>query len=245
MASSLIASQAQWVGMARAALHEYPIIMDAIQRLDLILGRLQPKPSFKIADLLLENDESKASKINEAEISQPLCTAIQIALVDLFCQWDIEPTVSIGHSSGEIGAAYAAGLVSAPEAIIAAFCRGRAVAHKATSGSMLAVGMGVDEVQDFLPSAPEDACIACENSPNSVTLSGKAESISALRDQLSSNGVFARELRTGKAYHSPHMVGYPFPACLPPVEKSRVCDMPRQNLLCYLVLVVFVRRKQC
>ena len=179
--------------------------MDAIQRLDRVLDRLHPKPSFRIAELLLENDESRASRINEAEISQPVCTAIQIALVDLFCQWDIVPTVSIGHSSGEIGAAYAAGLVSAPEAIMAAFCRGRAVAQKATSGSMLAVGLGVDDVQEFLPSAAEDACIACENSPNSVTLSGTIKSISALRDQLSSSGIFARELRTGKAYHSPHM----------------------------------------
>lgn len=191
--------------MGLAALQEYPIIMDTIQSLDRVLDRLQPKPSFKIAKLLMENDESKASRINEAEISQPLCTAIQIALVDLFCQWDIVPPVSIGHSSGEIGAAYAAGLVSAPEAIILAFCRGRAVAQKATSGSMLAVGLGVDEIQDFLPPVAEDACIACENSPSSVTLSGTARSISALRDQLSSNGVFARELRTGKAYHSPHM----------------------------------------
>lgn len=179
--------------------------MDTIQKLDSILERIHPKPSFRITEMLLGADSSTASRINEAEVSQPLCTAIQIAIVDLFCQWDVMPTVSIGHSSGEIGAAYAAGLISAPEAIMAAFCRGRAVAQRSTFGSMLAVGLGVEDVQEFLPAAAEDACIACENSPNSVTLSGTTKSISKLRDDLNSKGVFVRELKTGKAYHSPHM----------------------------------------
>ena len=203
--------------MGRVALQEFPIVMDTIQKLDLILSRIHPKPSFKIADLLLGDDDTTASRINEAEITQPLCTAIQIALVDLFCQWDIMPEVSIGHSSGEIGAAYAAGLVSAGEAIMAAFCRGRAVATASTSGSMLAVGLGAEEVQEFMPPSTDDVCIACENSSSSVTLSGTVESISKLQDILHSRGVFARELKTGRAYHSPHMtpVGAAYDIMLP------------------------------
>ncbi|MCJ1356960.1 MAG: hypothetical protein MMC33_006956 [Icmadophila ericetorum] len=196
---------AQWAGMGRVALQEFPIVLETIQKLDLILNRIHPKPSFKIAELLLGDDKSTTSRFNEAEVTQPLCTAIQIALVDLFFQWDIVPEVSIGHSSGEIGAAYAAGLVSAPEAIMVAFCRGRAVAENSTSGSMLAVGLGAEEIQEILPSAAEDICIACENSPSSVTLSGTTKSISELQDILNSKGVFTRELKTGRAYHSPHM----------------------------------------
>ena len=191
--------------MGRIALQNFPIVTNTIQKLDSVLARSHPKPSFRIAELLLGDDNSTASRINEAEITQPLCTAIQIALVDLFCQWGIVPTVSIGHSSGEVGAAYAAGLISAPEAILIAFYRGRAVAQEAAFGSMLAVGLGTDGIQELLPSAAEDACIACENSPDSVTVSGTAKSISKLQDELRSRGVFARELNTGKAYHSPHM----------------------------------------
>lgn len=70
---------------------------------------------------------------------------------------------------------------------------------------MLAVGLGVEDTQLLLPAASEDACIACENSPTSVTVSGTAECISQLRDALGAKGVFVRELKTGKAYHSPHM----------------------------------------
>ncbi|KAL8911255.1 MAG: hypothetical protein Q9171_003553 [Xanthocarpia ochracea] len=196
---------AQWLGMGKVALRNFPIMLDTVQKLDMVLESIYPKPSFRLAELLLGEDNSAVTRINEAEVSQPLCTAIQIALVDIFCQWDVLPIVSIGHSSGEIGAAYAAGLISAPEAIIAAFCRGRAVAQKSTSGSMLAVGLGAEEAQNLLPSSAEEACIACENSPKSVTVSGNPHSISQLRDQLNSKGVFVRELHTGKAYHSPHM----------------------------------------
>ncbi|GAW17215.1 hypothetical protein ANO14919_066680 [Xylariales sp. No.14919] len=197
---------AQWTGMGKVALQQFPVVLDTIQHLDRILSKLQPKPSFSIAELLLQNDDSSAKRINDADVAQPLCTAIQIALVDLFAQWNITPEVSIGHSSGEIGAAYAAGLISAPEAILAAFCRGRSVAACSPSGSMLAVGLGTQDVQKYLsPFAVEDVCIACENSPGSVTLSGREGPISQLKDTLTAEKIFARELPTGRAYHSPHM----------------------------------------
>ncbi|KAJ3578773.1 hypothetical protein NPX13_g1790 [Xylaria arbuscula] len=197
---------AQWAGMGRIALQEFPVILETIQHLDRILSKVQPKPSFSIAELLLSDDEDSARRINDADVAQPLCTAIQIALVDLFAQWNITPEVSIGHSSGEIGAAYAAGLISAPEAIIAAFCRGRAVSEHSSSGSMLAVGIGAREVEKYLsPYDVKDICIACENSPSSVTLSGREGPIKELQEKLSSQKIFARELPTGRAYHSLHM----------------------------------------
>ncbi|TGJ83710.1 hypothetical protein E0Z10_g5040 [Xylaria hypoxylon] len=197
---------AQWTGMGKVALQQFPVVLDTIQHLDRILSKVQPKPSFSMTEFLLQNDDSSANRINDADIAQPLCTAIQIALVDLFAQWNITPEVSIGHSSGEIGAAYAAGLISAPEAILAAFCRGRAVAAYSPSGSMLAVGLGAQDVEKYLsPFAVEDVCIACENSPSSVTLSGREESISQIKETLTAAKIFARELPTGRAYHSPHM----------------------------------------
>ncbi|KAF2972065.1 hypothetical protein GQX73_g1627 [Xylaria multiplex] len=197
---------AQWAGMGKIALQQFPVMLDTMQHLDRILGKVQPKPSFSMTELLLQNDDSMTKHINDADVAQPLCTAIQIALVDLFGQWNITPEVSIGHSSGEIGAAYAAGLISAPEAILAAFCRGRAVAAYSPSGSMLAVGLGAQEVEKYLSPYPvEDVCIACENSPSSVTLSGREEPILRLKDTLTAEKVFARELPTGRAYHSPHM----------------------------------------
>lgn len=191
--------------MGKVALSTFPLFQETIEKLDRVLNRLNPKPTFTLLGMLSESDEADTGRINDADVSQPLCTAIQIAIVDLFSAWDITPSVSIGHSSGEIAAAYAAGLVSAPEAIIAAFTRGRAVRETASTGSMLAVGLGAIDIATWLPSDPQKVCIACENSPGSVTLSGDATSISELGQTLKANGVFAQELRTGRAYHSPHM----------------------------------------
>ncbi|KAI1332741.1 ketoacyl-synt-domain-containing protein [Xylariaceae sp. FL0255] len=206
---------AQWIGMGQVAASRYPSFLKTIEKLDQVLSRLTPRPTFTLKKMLSE--DADASKINEAEVTQPLCTAIQVALVDLFSMWQITPAMSIGHSSGEIAAAYAAGLISAPEAILIAFMRGRAVAETAGPGSMLAVGLGSTEVEKRLPSDPKEICIACENSPGSVTLSGEAHAITALAHTLKAEGIFAQELSTGRAYHSPHMnaVGDIYDALLP------------------------------
>ncbi|KAL5361193.1 ketoacyl-synt-domain-containing protein [Aspergillus floccosus] len=196
---------AQWARMGYEAMHIFPQFRKTIDALDDVLRSLaEPKPSWTLRNTLEASKE--VSRVNEAEISQPVCTAIQIAIVDLFASWGIEPAVTIGHSSGEIGAAYAAGRLSAPEAILAAFFRGFAVKEAAPAGSMLAVGIGAIDAEEHIPEfVSQEVTIACENSPSSVTLSGTAAGISAVKAELDAAGIFARELRTGKAYHSSQM----------------------------------------
>lgn len=192
---------AQWAGMGVQAMKTFPSFMASIRRMDRVLQRLSQPPTWTIEATLMEPKET--SRINEAEISQPVCTAVQIALVDLFAEWNIIPLATVGHSSGEIAAAYAAGRISAAQGIVAAFFRGYAVKHHAPVGAMLAVGLGRDEVCPYL--GDSEVVIACENSPASVTLSGPIEAIHSVKARLDQNEVFCRELKTGKAYHSPQM----------------------------------------
>ena len=193
---------AQWVGMAVEAMDTFPSFLETLRKLDRVLQKLDPPASWRLEDVL--RSPAETSLINDAEISQPVCTAIQIAIVDLFGRWKIFPTVTVGHSSGEIAAAYAAGFVSAPEAIVAAFYRGFAVKHHAPRGTMLAVGTGVEVIAEFIVDIP-DIVIACENSPNSVTLGGRPDAIQNVKSRLDGSSIFARELKTGQAYHSPMM----------------------------------------
>lgn len=170
---------------------------------------------------LLEPKES--SRVQEPEFSQPLCTALQIALVDLLASWNIRPVATVGHSSGrahpskhidrklifikgEIGAAYAAGHHTAQEAIILAYYRGKVLSTHNRSGSMLAVGLGPNEVYQYLEHLYSQVVIAAVNSPSSVTLSGDVEAIATIKGSLDSKKIFCRLLQTGgKAYHSHHM----------------------------------------
>ncbi|ORY68265.1 putative polyketide synthase [Pseudomassariella vexata] len=195
---------AQWARMGYEAIQKFAEFGETIDALDRVLQRINPRPTWTLRAVLEAPVES--SRVNESEISQPACTAIQIAVIDLFASWNIEPVVTIGHSSGEIAAAYAAGRLSAPEAMLAAYFRGFAVAKAAPAGTMLAVGLGAEEVWDHVP---DEVCvgvtIACENSPSSVTLSGDFADIAAVQQALDKTQVFNRPLKTGKAYHSPQM----------------------------------------
>lgn len=116
------------------------------------------------------------SRISDAELSQPACTAVQLALVVLLRSWDVIPAVVLGHSSGEIAAAFAAGLVSLKAAIAIAYFRGIAARDilKDTSvqGAMLAIGASTGETQKLLDVAKGYAIVAAVNSPDSVTVSG-------------------------------------------------------------------------
>ena len=183
----------------------YPVFMKTIRRLDSALEELADGPDWTIEDSLLEDVQT--SRINEAEFSQPLCTAIQIGIVELLAHWGVRPTVTVGHSSGEIAASFAAGLISATEAIIVAYYRGLVVRDLNTNGTMLAVGLGSEDVQQYIEEFEGKVVIACHNSPSSVTLSGDLEAVNAIEAKLSALNIFARPVKTGgKAYHSNHMV---------------------------------------
>ncbi len=144
--------------------------------------------------------------INLPEYSQPLCTVVQVALVDLLRFWKISPTASIGHSSGEIAAAYSASLLTHHDAIKLAYVRGISSSAVTKPGAMLAASLSQDEAQIYLSQvAPGSAVVACINSPSSVTLSGDIDAIDQLEATISAQGKFARKLKVTTAYHSPHM----------------------------------------
>lgn len=144
---------------------------------------------------------ASTSQVQRAEFSQPLCTAVQIALVDVLHKWGIEPGGVVGHSSGEIAAAYAAGAITAEAAIATASFRGITTKHSTKIGAMAAIGLGRKEVSGFLKLG---VVIACENSQSSVTLSGDSQQVQEVVGQIRKErpDILARILLVEKAYHS-------------------------------------------
>ncbi|KAK0513792.1 hypothetical protein JMJ35_003514 [Cladonia borealis] len=154
--------------------------------------------------------EEGRSNLKDPLISQPLCTALQIAIVQLFQSWKINPVAVVGHSSGEIGAAYCAGILSQRAALKVAYCRGL-VAHQLWCGqrepeAMMAVGLSESEIRPHLGSSDTPGvCIACINSPRNVSISGNKAEILILKENLQREGIFARLLDVDVAYHSSSM----------------------------------------
>lgn len=195
---------AQWPRMGAELLEYSSTFLASIRTLDNALDELIDGPEWSIEDILLEYD--KTSPVGEAEFSQPLCTAVQIALVQLLAEWGIQPVVTVGHSSGEIAAAFSAGLISAEEAITVAYYRGQVTKDIKRNGAMLAVGLGAQAAQPYIAETNSSVVIACHNSPAGVTLSGDSDEVLVLKEKLDAAKVFARVVNTnGKAYHSHHM----------------------------------------
>ncbi|KAI1827427.1 putative polyketide synthase [Xylaria intraflava] len=196
---------AQWPEMGLKLIHEYHVFKQTIRYLDDVLAHLHDGPSWTIEEVLAEGPTT--SRIHESQYSQTVCTALQIALVSLLEQWGIRPVAAVGHSSGEIAAAYAAGRLRASEAIAFAYYRGQAVSKNDQRGLMLAVGLGPNQVAPYMMDIKGKIQVAAVNSPESVTISGESEPINELAAALMAHNVFNRILKTGNnAYHSHHML---------------------------------------
>ncbi|GLA38616.1 putative PKS/NRPS-like protein biosynthetic cluster [Aspergillus niger] len=193
---------AQWAGMGRDLIRAFPIASDCIRQLTKTLQQLPDGPSWLLQEEL--SKEGRGSRVNAAEFSQPLCTALQIALIDVLHSWGIRPSSVVGHSSGEIAAAYAAGAITAQSAIIIAYYRGLAAKRQDGTGAMAAVGLSAEDVQPYLQ---DGVVIACHNSPCSVTLSGDPPAMDTVVNRIKSEfpDVLCRRLKVSIAYHSHHM----------------------------------------
>lgn len=163
------------------------------------------------------------SRLNEAAFSQPLCTALQIVQVDLLRAAGVEIVGAIGHSSGEIGAAYAAGFLSARDALLVAYFRGLHTSSTASTngahvkGAMMAVGTSMEDAADIIAEFEGAATLAACNSSASVTLSGDQDAIDELEIIFEDEKKFHRKLKVDKAYHSSHML----PCSAPYIESLR------------------------
>ena len=89
---------AQWPKMGSSLIKEYPFYRLSIEYLDSVLAQLPQPPDWTLLDLLLNEGDPKET--SQAHISQPLCTATQIALVQLLEHWEVVPEAVVGHSSG-------------------------------------------------------------------------------------------------------------------------------------------------
>ncbi|TEA18286.1 Highly reducing polyketide synthase azaB [Colletotrichum sidae] len=195
--------------MGRELVDVYPAFRRSLLRADVVLADFGADWSLLQE---LRRDE-KSTRVNEPRLSQPVCVALQLCLVDLLKSWNIVPSAVTSHSSGEIAAAYAAGALTFKEALGVAYFSGVLTDkyHGASQGpgGMMAVGLGSDEAWSYLAEHGVDkgaVTVACVNSPSSVTLSGDLDAIERLEKALAKEQIFARKLKVKSAFHSHHML---------------------------------------
>lgn len=208
----------QWAGMGTELIDSFASFREDIQRMDEVLQELSNAPTWRIrgsyckppqyfcSPLLIGFEEELAktgqdSGIGRPEIAQPLCTAVQIGLVNILRGWNITPDKVIGHSSGEFAAAYAANALSMESAIILAYTRGMVAKMAPEGGGMLAVALSRAGVSQYLN---REVVLACENSPSSVTLSGNRGQLEQVATRIREDlpDTLLKLLPVERAYHS-------------------------------------------
>jgi acyl transferase domain-containing protein len=197
-----------------------PIARQIMSHLDESLATLPEchRPRWNLMD---ELSADSTSRVSEAALSQPLCTAVQIVLVDLLYAAGVRFQAVVGHSSGEIAAAYAAGYLSSHDAIRIAYYRGYfaklAAGPSAKKGGMIAVGTSFHDANELceLDDFAGRLSVAGHNSPTSVTLSGDLDAVAEAQAVFQDEKKFARILKVDTAYHSLHML-----QCVSPYMKA-------------------------
>ena len=217
---------AQWATMGGHLIRSSPFVRERLEQLQNSLDTLKKsdRPSWRLEAEILADQE--VSRIGEAALSQPLCTAIQIILVDLLREAGITFEAVVGHSSGEISCAYTADFISAHDAIRIAYYRGlhaklASGPKGGQNGAMLAVGTSLKDAQDLidLPAFRDRLTIAAHNSSASVTLSGNLDAIAHAKMVFDEEKKFSRMLKVDTAYHSHHMT----PCGDPYIQSMREC----------------------
>ncbi|KAF4841363.1 Lovastatin nonaketide synthase mokA [Colletotrichum siamense] len=206
----------QWPGMCKSLLASIPWTREIIDELDASLQTLPTayRPTWTLRQRLCCDDVE--SQPTEARFSQPLCAAVQLVLLRLLEAAGIKFTTIVGHSSGEIVCAAAAGYITPFQAIRIAYLRGLAVttsdpeATYGARGAMIAAEITHEDAEELcnLEDFEGRICVAAYNAPTSVTISGDADALQHVEAILKDEGKFTRFLRVDKAYHSHHMAQF-------------------------------------
>lgn len=187
----------QWWRMGRDLYATEPVFRGAIDRCDAERRKHSP---VSLRDELLA--EQASSRMHETALGQCANFALQVALTELFGSWGLSPDVMVGHSAGEVAAAYLAGAIEFDQAVRASYYRGTLQQRMAGQGTMLATGLREDEARELLKGRQARVSLAALSGPSAVTLSGDRAALEEIAAILASREVFAKFMRVDVAFHS-------------------------------------------
>ena len=191
----------QWFGMGRRLLEQEAVFREVIERCD---RAMRPYGDWSLLAELTATDAAR-SRLNEIDIIQPALFAIQVALAALWRSWGIEPQAVVGHSLGEVAAAYVAGALSLDDAVRVICHRSRLFKRTVGQGAMAVVELSIEEARHVLVGSEDRVSIAVSNGPTSTVLSGDPAALAAILDQLQRRDIFCRLVKVDFASHSPQM----------------------------------------
>lgn len=189
--------------MAKKLAEMSPLFRQRLEELD---DYVDFESGWSFSEIIRDDEQTYTT-----ETAQVTITAIQIALTDLLASLGAKPAGVMGMSMGEIGAAYAAGGISAKDAMLIACHRARLmgegeamIAGTDAEGAMAVVELTRESLTEFNEAHPELADIepAVYAGPGMTTVGGPVASVDAIVAHLEAEGKFARKLQVKGSGHT-------------------------------------------
>ncbi|GCE00989.1 type I polyketide synthase [Embleya hyalina] len=196
----------QWVGMAAELLTCCPVFAETVTRCAEVMDPLLP--GWALLDVLRGTDEETAELLRRVEVVQPVLFAVMVGLARWWESCGVRPAAVIGHSQGEIAAAYIAGHLSLPDAARIAALRIRAVqAADMIRGAMVAVAVSAAHAEELIARTGTGDLVHVGgiNSPTNTVLSGDTDALALIVADCEREGVRARWIPAAYSSHSPQM----------------------------------------
>ncbi|MEV4559595.1 type I polyketide synthase [Kitasatospora sp. NPDC049285] len=187
----------QWTGMAAGLLDTEPVFAAALEE---CAAALAPHTDWSLLDVV--RGLPGTPDPDRVDVVQPTLWAVMVALADLWKAYGVHPDAVVGHSQGEVAAAYVAGGLTLPDAARIVARRAQALATLSGRGGMLSVPRPLAEVEARIADRPGRLSIGVVNGPESTVVSGDLDALAELADSYGAEGVRVRPVNIDYASHS-------------------------------------------